>query len=155
MRLSTKGRHAITAMLELALSTSKKPTTLAVVSEKQGISLSYLEQIFSLLRSKQLVRGVRGPGGGYQLARPAREISVAEIICAVDDWSEFNRRAKLENCSDGSQSLPHALWNHFSEEVFIFLNAISLADLVNRRRSDRFSGDRPGGFKLREDKRAA
>ena len=91
MRLSTKGRYAVTAMLDLALHGEKNPVTLADISNNQGISLSYLEQLFASMRSKGLVKGVRGPGGGYYLGKPASEISVANIICAVDEWVEFTR----------------------------------------------------------------
>ena len=91
MRLSTKGRYAVTAMLDLALNSGKGPVTLSDISLNQGISLSYLEQLFAALRGKQLVRGVRGPGGGYYLGKPAQEISIADIICAVDEWVEFTR----------------------------------------------------------------
>ena len=107
MRLSTKGRYAVTAMLDLALNSGKGPVTLADISVNQGISLSYLEQLFAALRSKQLVRGVRGPGGGYYLGKPAEEVSIADIICAVDEWVEFTRCGGRENCRDGKRCLTH------------------------------------------------
>ena len=120
MRLSTKGRYAVTAMLDLALNGDRGPVTLADISVEQGISLSYLEQLFSNLRRKQLVKGVRGPGGGYYLGRSADEISIAEIICAVDEWV------------DGRPYLTHNLWNGLSDEIFDFLSKITLADVVER-----------------------
>ncbi|MCW8882468.1 MAG: Rrf2 family transcriptional regulator, partial [Sedimenticola sp.] len=101
MRLSTKGRYAVTAMLDLTLNGTDGPVTLAEISETQGISLSYLEQLFAALRSKQLVKGVRGPGGGYYLGREADEISIADIICAVDEWVEFTRCGGNRDCQDG------------------------------------------------------
>ncbi len=132
MRLSTKGRYAVTAMLDLALHSEDGPVTLADISAKQGISLSYLEQLFALLRAKQLVRGVRGPGGGYYLGRPADEISIADIICAVDEWVEFTRCSGKEDCRDGERCLTHSLWNELSERIYRFLTDISLADMVER-----------------------
>ncbi len=132
MRLSTKGRYAVTAMLDLALHTEEGPVTLADISANQGISLSYLEQLFALLRAKQLVRGVRGPGGGYYLGRPSDEISIADIICAVDEWVEFTRCSGKEDCRDGERCLTHSLWNELSERIYNFLTDISLADLVKR-----------------------
>ena len=132
MRLSTKGRYAVTAMLDLALHTGKGPVTLADISVNQGISLSYLEQLFAALRGKQLVRGIRGPGGGYFLAKPSEEISIADIICAVDEWVEFTRCGGRENCHDGKRCLTHSLWNELSDEIFNFLSDITLAELVAR-----------------------
>lgn len=130
MRLSTKGRYAVTAMLDLALHADKGPVTLADISANQGISLSYLEQLFAALRAKKLVRGVRGPGGGYYLGRPASEISIANIICAVDEWVELTRCGGRQNCHDGHRCLTHHLWDHLSNEIFKFLDRISLQDLV-------------------------
>ena len=132
MRLSTKGRYAVTAMLDLTLQGGKGPVTLAEISETQGISLSYLEQLFACLRGKQLVRGIRGPGGGYYLGRPAEEISVADIICAVDEWVEFTRCGGNRDCKDGKRCLTHNLWDELSSEIFNFLSRISLAELVER-----------------------
>jgi Rrf2 family iron-sulfur cluster assembly transcriptional regulator len=132
MRLSTKGRYAVTAMLDLALHAGKGPVTLADISENQGISLSYLEQLFAALRAKQLVRGVRGPGGGYYLGKASAEISIADIICAVDEWVEFTRCGGRENCRNGQRCLTHSLWDQLSDEIFGFLSNISLQDLVER-----------------------
>jgi Rrf2 family iron-sulfur cluster assembly transcriptional regulator len=132
MRLSTKGRYAVTAMLDLALNGTEGPVTLADISENQGISLSYLEQLFAALRGKGLVRGVRGPGGGYYLGRDADEISIADIICAVDEWVEFTRCKGKENCQDGQRCLTHSLWDDLSRQIFVFLSDITLAELVER-----------------------
>ncbi len=132
MRLTTKGRFAVTAMVDLAMRQAKGPVTLAAISERQRISLSYLEQLFAALRGKQLVRGVRGPGGGYYLGRPADEISIANIICAVDEWVEFTRCKGREDCHGGQRCLTHSLWNDLSEQIFTFLSDITLADLVER-----------------------
>ena len=132
MRLSTKGRYAVTAMLDLALNGTQGPVTLAEISENQGISLSYLEQLFAALRSKGLVRGVRGPGGGYYLGRESDEISIADIICAVDEWVEFTRCKGRQNCQDGQRCLTHSLWDDLSQQIFMFLTDITLDDLVQR-----------------------
>jgi Rrf2 family transcriptional regulator, iron-sulfur cluster assembly transcription factor len=134
MRLSTKGRYAVTAMLDLALSSGRGPVTLADISVNQGISLSYLEQLFAALRAKKLVRGVRGPGGGYYLGRSPDEITIANIICAVDEWVELTRCGGRENCRDGQRCLTHHLWDQLSDEIFRFLSDISLQDLVERGR---------------------
>lgn len=133
MRLSTKGRYAVTAMLDLALHGEQDPVTLADISANQGISLSYLEQLFAALRSKGLVKGVRGPGGGYYLGRPANEISVANIICAVDEWVEFTRCSGKEDCNAGQRCLTHNLWNDLSKQIYEFLSDITLRELVERR----------------------
>jgi len=132
MRLSTKGRYAVTAMLDLALHEGQGPVTLADISANQGISLSYLEQLFACLRNKELVKGIRGPGGGYHLARPADQISIANIICAVDEWVEFTRCKGRENCHAGQRCLTHTLWDELSAEIYDFLCGISLGELVSR-----------------------
>ncbi len=132
MRLSTKGRYAVTAMLDLALNGQDGPVTLSEISENQGISLSYLEQLFAALRARKLVRGVRGPGGGYYLGRPADEISIADIICAVDEWVEFTRCRGKEDCRGGQRCLTHSLWDDLSRQIYEFLTDITLADLVAR-----------------------
>jgi len=133
MRLSTKGRYAVTAMLDLALNGADNPVTLADISNNQGISLSYLEQLFAALRSKGLVKGVRGPGGGYFLGKPAAEISIANIICAVDEWVEFTRCRGKEDCHSGQRCLTHSLWDDLSKQIFDFLTEINLQELVDKR----------------------
>ena len=132
MRLSTKGRYAVTAMLDLALNGTDGPVTLADISENQGISLSYLEQLFAALRGKQLVRGVRGPGGGYYLGRAADEISIADVICAVDEWVEFTRCNPQNTTVDSQRGMTHSLWDDLSQQIYMFLTDITLADLVER-----------------------
>ena len=133
MRLSTKGRYAVTAMLDLALNGSDGPVTLADISENQGISLSYLEQLFAALRGKGLVRGVRGPGGGYYLGRASDEISIADVICAVDEWVEYTRcNPKATVSLDSHRDMTHGLWDDLSQQIFVFLADITLADLVER-----------------------
>ena len=133
MRLTTKGRYAVTAMLDLALHVDAGPTSLADISQRQDISLSYLEQLFAKLRRSQLVVSVRGPGGGYLLSRPSADIFVAEIIDAVNenvDATGCNGRA---DCQDGETCLTHYLWCDLSAQIHQFLSGISLASLVERR----------------------
>ena len=130
MRLSTKGRYAVTAMLDLSINSTSGPVNLSDISKRQDISLSYLEQLFAALRSKKLVRGVRGPGGGYYLGREADEISIANIICAVDEWVEFTRCQGKENCVGGHRCMTHSLWNSLSEKIYEFLEGITLGDLI-------------------------
>jgi Rrf2 family iron-sulfur cluster assembly transcriptional regulator len=133
MRLSTKSRYAVTAMLDLALHGSQGPVTLADISENQSISLSYLEQLFASLRAKELVRGVRGPGGGYYLGRDPGAISIADIICAVDEWVEYTRTsAYRSNANDVPQFTTRGLWDDLSQQIFDFLADITLQELVER-----------------------
>lgn len=132
MRLTTKGRYAVTAMLDLALRQGKGPISLAEISERQGISLSYLEQLFTRLRKSDLVRSTRGPGGGYTLSRPADEIAVAEVIIAVDEKVDSTRCGGLGNCQDDERCLTHELWMDLSEQIYLFLDNISLGALVKR-----------------------
>ncbi|MBD3619098.1 MAG: Fe-S cluster assembly transcriptional regulator IscR [Chromatiales bacterium] len=132
MKLSTKGRYAVTAMLDLAIHDRVGPVTLADISQCQGISLSYLEQLFAKLRKDSLVEGVRGPGGGYRLARPSDQISIAEIIHAVDEKVDVTRCGGHEDCQGGERCLTHELWNDLSQQLYDFLDGISLADLVDR-----------------------
>jgi Rrf2 family iron-sulfur cluster assembly transcriptional regulator len=132
MRLTTKGRYAVTAMLDLALRQGKGPISLAEISERQGISLSYLEQLFTRLRKSELVRSTRGPGGGYSLSRPADDIAVAEVIIAVDEKVDSTRCGGLGNCQDDERCLTHELWMDLSEQIYMFLDSISLGTLVKR-----------------------
>jgi Rrf2 family iron-sulfur cluster assembly transcriptional regulator len=131
MRLSTKSRYAVTAMLDLALNGSQGPVTLADISENQSISLSYLEQLFSALRAKGLVRGVRGPGGGYYLGREASRISIADVVCAVDDYVEYTR-ARAQAAPQDAQCTTRTLWEDLSDQVYNFIDGITLHDLVMR-----------------------
>jgi Rrf2 family iron-sulfur cluster assembly transcriptional regulator len=130
MKLSTKGRYAVTAMMDLAIHDRDGPVTLADISNCQGISLSYLEQLFSKLRQSGLVEGVRGPGGGYRLARTADKISVADVIMAVDESIDSTRCKGDLNCNRGSRCLTHHLWNDLSDQLYDFLNNITLAEFI-------------------------
>ncbi|MBI5039933.1 MAG: Rrf2 family transcriptional regulator [Gammaproteobacteria bacterium] len=132
MRLSTKGRYAVTAMLDLAIHDGKGPVTLADISQCQGISLSYLEQLFAKLRRDGLVEGVRGPGGGYRLAKTAAAISIADIITAVDEKVDATLCEGKENCQDGDRCLTHELWSSLSTQIFEYLSAINLAEFLAR-----------------------
>lgn len=132
MRLSTKGRYAVTAMMDLALHNDRGPVTLAAISQCQAISLSYLEQLFAKLRRARLVEGVRGPGGGYRLARPSDAITVAQIIRAVDEKVDATRCHGQENCQEGERCLTHELWAELSNELFTYLDGITLHEFVGR-----------------------
>jgi Rrf2 family iron-sulfur cluster assembly transcriptional regulator len=133
MRLTTKGRYAVTAMLDLALHEGKGPISLADISERQGISLSYLEQLFAKLRRNELVRSVRGPGGGYQLNRTQEAINVAEVIDAVNESVDATGCSGVGDCQGGENCLTHHLWCDLSAQIHNFLSGISLADLVARK----------------------
>ncbi|MBT3144989.1 Fe-S cluster assembly transcriptional regulator IscR [Neptunomonas phycophila] len=133
MRLTTKGRYAVTAMLDLALHEGKGPISLADISERQGISLSYLEQLFAKLRRSNLVKSVRGPGGGYQLNHGQDVISVAQVIDAVNESVDATGCSRQSDCQGGETCLTHNLWCDLSEQIHSFLNNISLADLVARK----------------------
>ncbi|MCP5420305.1 MAG: Fe-S cluster assembly transcriptional regulator IscR [Gammaproteobacteria bacterium] len=132
MKLSTKGRYAVTAMMDLAIHDAYGPVTLAEISQCQGISLSYLEQLFAKLRKHGLVEGVRGPGGGYRLARSAGQVTVAEIITAVDERFDATRCGGRENCQQGRRCLTHELWSELSQQILSFLEGITLAQFVER-----------------------
>jgi Rrf2 family iron-sulfur cluster assembly transcriptional regulator len=129
MKLSTKGRHAITAMMELALHQKKGPVTLADISTQQSISISYLEQLFARLRQHELVVGMRGPGGGYNLARPANSITIAQVLHAVDDLVKLGVNPLTE------REIPEGLmlWRQLSNQVYDYLDGITLADAVESR----------------------
>ncbi|SDJ83954.1 Fe-S cluster assembly transcriptional regulator IscR [Microbulbifer yueqingensis] len=132
MRLTTKGRYAVTAMLDLALHADRGPISLADISKRQGISLSYLEQLFSRLRQSGLVSSVRGPGGGYRLARGGADIFVAQIVDAVNESVDATSCGGNSDCAGGEQCLTHYLWCDLSEQIHNFLSGISLTDLVER-----------------------
>ncbi len=132
MRLTTKGRYAVTAMLDLALPVGKRPVTLQDIAANQEISLSYLEQLFARLRAAGLVKGMRGPGGGYRLAKNMDDISIAAVIGAVDETADMTRCGGEANCLDGEKCLTHELWMELSEKIYEFLNAITLGELVRR-----------------------
>ncbi len=139
MRLTTKGRYAVTAMLDLALHFTDGPITLAGISKRQGISLSYLEQLFSRLRRRGLVSSVRGPGGGYRLAREAEDIAVAEVIAAVDEDVDATKCGGLGNCHDDKPCLTHELWCDLSRQIQDFLGGITLGQLVQQKGVRRIS----------------
>ncbi len=132
MKLTTKGRYAVTAMLDLALHAQSGPVSLADISERQGISISYLEQLFAKLRKNNLVSSVRGPGGGYRLSRFAAEVFVAQIIDAVDEKVDVTRCAGNGDCQDGETCLTHDLWQDLSKQIHQFLSSISLQNLLDR-----------------------
>lgn len=132
MRLSTKGRYAVTAMMDLAIHDREGPVTLADISNAQGISLSYLEQLFAKLRKQGLVEGVRGPGGGYRLAKMPAQITVAQIITAVDENVDVMRCKGERNCQNGERCLTHELWDELSERLYGFLDGIALDQFIDR-----------------------
>jgi Rrf2 family iron-sulfur cluster assembly transcriptional regulator len=134
MRLTTKGRFAVTAMIDVAMYGGDGPVTLAAVSGRQKISLSYLEQLFGKLRRSGLVESVRGPGGGYNLAKPSDQVSVAAIITAVDEPIDATQCGGRENCHDDRRCMTHELWASLNDHIFSFLSGVSLADLVRQQK---------------------
>jgi Rrf2 family iron-sulfur cluster assembly transcriptional regulator len=134
MRLTTKGRFAVTAMIDVALHGSDGPVTLAAVSARQHISLSYLEQLFGKLRRSGLVESVRGPGGGYNLAKPQDQLSVADIILAVDEPIDATQCGGKENCHDDRRCMTHDLWAALNDHIFSFLSGVTLAQLVKQQK---------------------
>ena len=133
MKLTSKGRYAVTAMLDVAMHSTDGPVPLADISERQGISLSYLEQLFAKLRKNGLVSSVRGPGGGYRLGTDACEISVGMVVRAVDESVDAARCQGQGNCQSGTRCLTHSLWGDLSSQISDFLNGISLAGLMRKR----------------------
>lgn len=131
MKLTSKGRYAVTAILDLAFHLQEGPVSLAHISKRQDISLSYLEQLFTRLRRRHLVKSTRGPGGGYSLTRPADRIAVAEVIAAVDELVDATRCSGASNCHDGQQCLTHDLWDDLSRQIVDFLGEITLQDLLD------------------------
>ena len=131
MRLTTKGRYAVTAMLDLCINAKNGPVSLSDISQRQDISLSYLEQLFSKLRKNELVKSVRGPGGGYQLNRDESDIDMAEIINAVNESLDTTKCQGSGDCQNGSICLTHHLWEDLSEQIHGYLSNISLADLIS------------------------
>ncbi len=136
MRLTTKGRFAVTAMIDLALRQQNGPVTLAGISQRQKISLSYLEQLFGRLRRHALVQSTRGPGGGYTLARPMADVSVADIIYAVDEPLDATQCGGKENCGDNDQRcMTHDLWASLNRVMVDYLDSVNLQDLVEKQRA--------------------
>ena len=136
MRLTTKGRFAVTAMVDLATREGNAPVTLAGISERQKISLSYLEQLFGKLRRHNIVESVRGPGGGYYLARPGAKISISDIIKAVDEPIDATNCEGKGDCMDGKPCSTHALWNGLNEVLHAYLSAVNLQQLVDKHLQD-------------------
>jgi Rrf2 family iron-sulfur cluster assembly transcriptional regulator len=135
MKLTSKGRYAVTAMIDIALNQEKGAITLSLISERQGISLSYLEQLFAKLKKSELVSSARGPGGGYRLSRPASEISVSDIIHAVDESVDARKCAGKADCQGGDECLSHELWSGLSATIDSFLKSITLQDIVDKRQT--------------------
>ena len=133
MRLTTKGRFAVTAMIDVAMHATDAPVTLAGVSERQKISLSYLEQLFGKLRRHGLVASVRGPGGGYRLARSAAAVSVADVILAVDETIDATKCGGKENCLDDRRCMTHELWAGLNTHIFAYLRSVTLEELVRQQ----------------------
>lgn len=133
MRLTTKGRFAVTAMIDLAICSGDGPVTLAGISERQKISLSYLEQLFGKLRRNNLVESVRGPGGGYCMARPMQQITVADIVRAVDESFDATQCGGRENCKDDNRCMTHELWSTLNAKMYEYLTSVTLFELVDRQ----------------------
>lgn len=134
MRLTTKGRFAVTAMIDVALRQHNGPVTLAGISQRQKISLSYLEQLFGRLRRHQLVESTRGPGGGYTLGKPMSDISVADIIYAVDEPLDATQCGGKENCVNDQRCMTHDLWASLNRVMVDYLDSVSLRDLAEKQR---------------------
>lgn len=138
MRLTTKGRYAVTAMLDLSLNYEVGAITLADISERQGISLSYLEQLFARLRKQGLVSSSRGPGGGYRLSRAADKITVLDVISAVDEKVDTTQCEGKHNCHNGEEAcLSHELWQSLSDQIRLYLSGITLAEVVDNHQKQK------------------
>ena len=135
MKLTTKGRFAVTAMLDLALNEASNPVTLSEISERQSISLSYLEQLFSRMRRMGLVKSVRGPGGGYLTAMDYDVITIKKIIISVDEQIDSTQCGGQENCKDGNRCITHDLWESLNHKIFDYLDGLTLANLVESQRN--------------------
>jgi Rrf2 family iron-sulfur cluster assembly transcriptional regulator len=133
MKLTSKGRYAVTAMLDVSMHSQRGPVSLADISERQEISLSYLEQLFSRLRRENLVESVRGPGGGYLLGHSANEISIGAVIRAVDESVDATRCRGQSDCQGGDRCLTHNLWEGLSERISVFLDGITLGELMAQK----------------------
>ncbi|HZS66333.1 MAG TPA: Fe-S cluster assembly transcriptional regulator IscR [Burkholderiales bacterium] len=153
MKLTTKGRFAVTAMLDLAMRQNRGPVTLAAISERQHISLSYLEQLFGKLRRAKLVSSVRGPGGGYNLAQGPQQITVADIVTAVDEPLDATQCGGKENCHDEKRCMTHDLWATLNEKMYDYLSSVTLADLVAHQNGKQVAVIKD--FRPREEKVAA
>ena len=134
MRLTTKGRYAVTAMLDLAFHSQTKPVTLTEIAARQTISLSYLEQLFARLRKANMVKGIRGPGGGYTLSGSADDINIADIIAAVDEPIDATKCGGEANCHNEKACLTHDLWMGLSHQIKDYLKGITLGQLIENHR---------------------
>lgn len=144
MRLTTKGRYAVTAMLDLAMHCGESPVPLADISQRQSISLSYLEQLFARLRKKGLVDSARGPGGGYRLSRPANTIAVADVVEAIDENVDVTRCGGSGDCQDGKICLTHELWSDLSDHIQSFLSNVSIGQLIESHLSREIAARQDG-----------
>ena len=135
MKLTTKGRYAVTAMLDLAIHAQDTPVTLQEISGRQGISLSYLEQLFAKLRRNELVKSIRGPGGGYQLQDTADSIVISRVIDAVNESTDVTACGGKGNCHDGKQCITHDLWCELSEQIHQFLSNITLQTVIDKQQA--------------------
>jgi Rrf2 family transcriptional regulator, iron-sulfur cluster assembly transcription factor len=133
MKLTTRGRYAVTAVLDVALNEKEGPVSLADISRRQGISQSYLEQLFAKLRREALLKSVRGPGGGYSLAHPAAEITVGQVINALDEKIDATQCAGKQNCHNGARCLTHQLWMDLSKAITCFLDGVTIESLMTSR----------------------
>ncbi len=151
VKLTTKGRYAVNAMLDLALNAHQGPVKLVDISSRQGISLSYLEQLFARLRKRDLVTSFRGPGGGYRLGRSMGQISVGDVIIAVNESIDATRCHGEGDCQQGETCLTHHLWMDLSEQLETFLRGISLGDLMNRHQERVKNGEAPSPDAVQRD----
>lgn len=132
MKLTTKGRYAVTALIDLAIHQNEGPTTVAEVASRQGISTTYLERLAGLMRAKGLLKSIRGPKGGYVLARPAHQITLADIIEAVDERMDATLCSGKGNCQEGEMCLTHHIWDELNQKIFLFLKGITLSDVIGK-----------------------
>jgi len=151
MKLTTKGRFAVTAMLDIAIHESDHPVTLSAISSRQSISLSYLEQLFNRMRKKNRVKSVKGPGGGYVIAKSYDEISIKEIITSVDEKIDSTQCGGNENCHEGDRCITHDLWTSLNHKILNFLDSLTLDDLVKKQ----IVNEQPIEFKKKNDPAAA
>lgn len=136
MRLTTKGRFAVTAMIDLAMNARTGAVKLSAISERQNISLSYLEQLFSKLRRAELVESLRGPGGGYILAAPAAQINIAQIIAAAEDKLDATQCGSKADCRNGGPCLSHNLWENLNKTIHDYLSSVTLQSIIEEQASD-------------------
>jgi len=148
MKLTTKGRFAVTAMLDLALNEASQPVTLSEISKRQSISLSYLEQLFSRMRRMGLVKSVRGPGGGYHTAMDYKDITVRSIITSVDERIDSTQCGGEENCKDGNRCITHDLWASLNDKILDYLDSLTLASLIESQKNKIKNNNRTIQFEL-------